>query len=222
MSKQMSRQQSRQTQRRERKEELHRRELARQAARRRRNLIIGSIVACAVIILGVIITTNLINSNKSSNTSQLTSSNPLYPVVDNISCDSLEHSAFHIHAHLSIYIDGQSVGVPQNVGVASDQSCLYWLHTHDSTGVIHIEAPAANEGYKLGTFFKEWKDVFTSLQYPNQLSATDGWKVYVDGKDYKGDFDDIKLASHQLITLAYNSPNIKPDTTYNWPSDLAQ
>lgn len=219
MSKQLSRQQTRQTQRRERKEELRRRELARQAARRRRNLIIGSIVVCAVVIIGVLIAYNFFNNNKPTTT---TATNSLYPPVNNIQCDSLEQTQFHIHAHLTIYIDGNQVSVPQNLGIASDGSCYYWLHTHDTTGVIHIEAPAANAGYTLGTFIKEWREVFTGSQYYIQLSATDGWTAYVDGKAYTSDFNDIKLASHELITLAYNSPNIKPDTTYNWTSDLPQ
>ena len=41
-------------------------------------------------------------------------------------------------------------------------------------------------------------------------------QAYVDGKPYKGDFHKIPLKAHTLITLAYNSPNVKPDTTYNW------
>jgi hypothetical protein len=142
--------------------------------------------------------------------------------VDNISCDALEHTTFHIHAHLSIFKDGQPVTVPQGIGLAKDGTCYYWLHTHDAAGIIHIEAPASNDGYTLGTFLKVWSREFADLQYPTQLSAIDGWVVYVDGKPYSGDFNKIELRSHELITLAYNSPHITPESKYNWPADLVQ
>jgi hypothetical protein len=105
--------------------------------------------------------------------------------------------------------------IPQNLGIASDQSCLYWLHTHDTSGVIHVEAPN-QQVFTLGTFFKEWSEVFPQLQYPVQLSSNDGWKVYVNGKPYTGDFHKIELSAHTLITMAYQSPNAVPDTVYNW------
>ena len=101
------------------------------------------------------------------------------------------------------------------LGIASDQSCLYWLHTHDTSGVIHVEAPN-QQVFTLGTFFKEWSQVFPQQQYPVQLSSSDGWKVYVNGKPYTGDFHKIELSAHTLITMAYQSPNVVPDTVYNW------
>jgi hypothetical protein len=215
-TKQLTRQQTRQAQRRERKEELRRRELARQAARRR-TIFFVSIAACAVIIAGIIIGINLIHPS----TTPSSSDNSLHPNVDNISCNPGEQLVYHVHAHLTIYKDGQPVSLAQNIGIPSDNTCIYWLHTHDTTGVIHIETPQS-AGYKLGTFIKLWREEFPDLQYPTQLSATNGWKAYVDGKAYNGDFNNIELKSHELITLAYNSPDITPDKTYSWPSDLAQ
>ncbi|MDQ6661906.1 MAG: hypothetical protein M3Z24_13210, partial [Chloroflexota bacterium] len=52
--------------------------------------------------------------------------------------------------------------------------------------------------------------------YISQLASASGWTTYVNGQPYKGDFHSIPLQAHTLITLAYNSPNVKPDTTYNW------
>ncbi|WP_161977647.1 hypothetical protein [Dictyobacter kobayashii] len=42
------------------------------------------------------------------------------------------------------------------------------------------------------------------------------WQAYVNGKPYSGDFHNIPLEAHTLVTLAYNSPGITPDTTYAW------
>jgi hypothetical protein len=156
-----------------------------------------------------------VTGNRSSASATVQSSNPSYPAVDNIACEASEQVAYHVHAHLSLYIDGQQVQIPQNLGIATDQSCLYWLHTHDTSGVIHIEAPDQRT-FTLGTFFKEWSEIFPQLQYPVQLSSSDGWKVYVNGKPYNGDFHKIELTAHTLITMAYQSPKAPIDTVYNW------
>lgn len=145
--------------------------------------------------------------------------NPAYPSIDGISCDGLEQSAFHHHAHLTIYMNGAPVALPQNLGIAPDGSCLYWLHTHDTTGVIHIEAPRGSN-FTLGNFFNEWQQRFLQLSYPSELDSIppSQWQAYVNGKLFTGDFHSITLDQHTLITLMYNSPNAKPDTTYSWGS----
>jgi hypothetical protein len=141
--------------------------------------------------------------------------NSSYPPVDGIYCDQLEQTAVHYHAHITIYINGKVSALPQGVGIAPDSSCYYWLHTHDTTGVIHIESPAGHTN-TLGNFLDIWSTHFSTLGYPSQLDLTSGWQVWVDGKPYNGDFHNITLKAHQLITIAYNSPGVKPDTTYNW------
>lgn len=144
-------------------------------------------------------------------------SNSAYPLTDGIPCDSLEHTTVHYHLHVSIYIDGKATQIPQNVGIADDQSCYYWLHTHDATGIIHVEAPSEQD-LTLGNFFDIWqRSNFSNLGtgYPKQLNDT-GWTTYVDGKSNHDNQRSIVLAQHNLITLAFNSPGVKPDTTYNW------
>ncbi|MGH2506674.1 MAG: hypothetical protein ACRDHZ_04550 [Ktedonobacteraceae bacterium] len=141
--------------------------------------------------------------------------NSAYPPVNNISCDQGEHSDFHIHAHLTMYINGKQTTLPAGVGIAPDGSCLYWLHTHNTDGVIHIEAPKG-ASFTLNNFLEIWSGHFQSLGFPNQLNTKTGWQVYVDGKPFAGDFHTIPLQAHMLITLAYHSPGIHPDTFYNW------
>jgi hypothetical protein len=222
-------QKTRKARRRESQEERRRQEEQRRVAKKRRTLWISVIVGVVIVVVTAIVITNIVkNNNVLANTtttnsrkatvtpvSNITSDNPSLPVVDDIACQTNEQLAYHIHAHLSIYVDGAPVSLPANVGIAPDGSCYYWLHTHDTSGVIHIESPNANT-YSLGTFFKMWEDYFSSLGYPSQLNTTDGWTIYVDGKPYTGDFHNIQLVAHELITMAYNSPDITPDTTYSW------
>ena len=45
---------------------------------------------------------------------------------------------------------------------------------------------------------------------------SEGWQAYVDGKPFSGDFRTIPLQAHTLVTLAYHSLGIQPDSTFNW------
>ena len=183
-----------------------------QLARRSGRITLFSFLGVGIVIIAAIVGVVIYNQ-KQPQTETIV--NPSYPPVDSIYCDSLEQLAYHIHTHLSIYINGTLSPIPQNVGIASDGSCYYWLHTHDTTGVIHIESPTQKD-YTLGNFFDEWSTNFSSLGYPSQLALTAGWQIWVDGKPYTGDFHNIPLTAHKLITMAYNSPGVKPDTTYAW------
>lgn len=201
-----------------RQEEQQRREAEqRRAKQRRRFAVIGLI---AVIVLAVGLTAYFIASAHSQNgqnaaLAQETPVNPSYPAIDGINCDQLEQTAYHVHAHVSIYIKGQLSLVPSQTGIAPDGSCFYWLHTHNTDGIIHIEAPAKTTP-TLGNFLDIWDSKFSTLGYPIQLADPSNWKVWIDGKPYTGNFRNIHLQAHELITLAYNSPNVTPDTTYNW------
>jgi hypothetical protein len=221
----------RQAQREERRHQEAQR--ARQTRQRRITLIVSIIVAGVVIAGGGIFfalnnlnkPTSSVTAATASTTATATSTtatatvavtaNTPYAPVDGISCYSTEQLAYHIHAHISIYINGNAVQVPQGIGIASDGSCIYWLHTHNTDGIIHIESPA-QKTYTLGNFLDEWQQRFRDLGYPSQLGLIDGWKIYVNGKPYSGTLQSIPLNAHALITLTYNSPNAQPDTTYSW------
>jgi hypothetical protein len=62
---------------------------------------------------------------------------------------------FHIHAMLHIYVDGLLSPLPANIGLDPAKGLESSMHTHDSTGVIHMEAPHPFS-YTLGDFFSVW------------------------------------------------------------------
>jgi hypothetical protein len=62
---------------------------------------------------------------------------------------------FHIHAMLHIYVEGLLVPLPANIGLDPKKGLESSMHTHDSTGIIHMEAPHPFE-YTLGDFFSVW------------------------------------------------------------------
>lgn len=64
-----------------------------------------------------------------------------------------EGTKMHIHQHLDITINGQDKTVPAEIGEGT--SFISPLHTHDSSGVLHVESPEVKD-FKLGQFFTEW------------------------------------------------------------------
>jgi len=210
-----------------RQEEQRQREEERErAVQRKRFTIIGGIVAAMLVlsIVGYFGFTRYVHPTTGSTPSATATPaliDPNYPPVDGVPCDALEQTVNHYHAHVTYYINGRQVSPPANIGIAGSNpynpSCFYWLHTHAADGIIHIEAPAKRT-FTLGNFFDIWGQKFSTLQYPPQLDQPGGpgWQIYVNGKLVSGDFHNIVLQSHMLITLAYNSPNVKPETSYAW------
>src|SRR4051812_31889622 len=82
--------------------------------------------------------------------------------IDGISCQS-EMRNSPIHAHPTLYKSAHAVPVPPFVGIpyssaiGGQNTCLYFLHTHDANGVIHVESPTTpKRPYALGQFFDIW------------------------------------------------------------------
>jgi len=193
-----------------------RREEEKRIALRKKRVVITSVVATSVALIIALFVTLFARSGQGPQ-SQITMDSA-FPLVDGISCDNGEQAAFHIHCHLTVYINGKRVEIPQYIGIegnAKSVSCYYWLHTHATDGIIHVEAPAGHN-FTLANFLHVWSGQFSQLGYPAELDQTDGWQVYVNGKAYSSDLHNIKLQPHLLITLAFNSPGVTPDTIYNW------
>ena len=126
--------------------------------------------------------------------------------IDNIQCNSMEQAAFHIHAHLDILINGQPYTIPSQIGIVPDR-CFYWLHTHDDSGIIHIESPATRN-FTLGQFFDIWNKKFTNTQiFDNIVDNKNTLSVYVNGTQVnpRVNYKDIKLSGQDEIAIVYGS-----------------
>jgi hypothetical protein len=62
---------------------------------------------------------------------------------------------FHIHALLHIYVNGLLRPLPADIGLDPAKGLESSMHTHDGTGIIHMEAPHPYN-YTLGDFFAVW------------------------------------------------------------------
>jgi hypothetical protein len=151
----------------------------------------------------------------------LSSSNASAQTVDGIQCNAIEQLLFHNHAHLDIFIGGQPYTVPSQIGIIPGK-CIYWLHTHDDSGVIHIESPVTRN-FTLGQFFDIWKKRFSNVQiFDNIANATNVMAVYVNGNKINGeaDYRNINLQEHDQIAIVFGKPPSKIPSTYGFPKGL--
>ena len=106
----------------------------------------------------------------------------------------------HVHPHLLITINGQVMTVPANIGIDAnlwnDHSLDAYgmqpmpsmgmqgmapLHTHDTSGTIHVESSAVRD-FAIGEFFQIWGQTFDAQQILGRPAQT-GHRVWmvVDG-----------------------------------------
>jgi hypothetical protein len=193
--------------------------MERRKQRMRARLLLWGSIGCTIVLLGVVGAIYLqINSII----------NPPHAPINNVPCDTSGMTvSFHIHAHLTIYVNGKKEPVPQGIGIPTDGTCIYWLHTHTPDGIIHIEAPQQQSNEALDDFLAIWTEGFPKLGYPPQLLLTTGWKIYTNGVLFTGAVNspvhtEVPLASHDAITLEYGTNNPPPDKSYIFPADLPQ
>src|SRR5215510_13564523 len=58
----------------------------------------------------------------------------------------------HIHQRMAVLVDGKGVPIPPGIGIDANGKFISELHTHDLSGIIHVESPV-NRDYTLGEFF---------------------------------------------------------------------
>ena len=140
--------------------------------------------------------------------------------VDGVECAPVEQLAYHIHSHLQVYVNGQSRTLPGAIGIVGPApaqqtpegpfyaggECIYWLHTHTSDGIIHVESPTVRV-YTLGNFFDEWGQ---PLSRTRVASAKGKVTAFLNGKRWRQDPRAIPLLPHASIQLDVGAPTVPP------------
>lgn len=150
--------------------------------------------------------------------------------IDGVTCQRLERFAYHIHVHLTIFVDGKAFAIPYGVGIGPPiagvqtsagpfvtvGSCFMWLHTHALDGVIHIESPT-HRTYTLSQFFAVWGQPLSTTQVgPAKGKVT----TFYDGKVWTGNPGAIPLTSETQIQLDVGRPLVAPEHIV-FPAGLA-
>ena len=85
--------------------------------------------------------------------------------------DVISQNGIHWHPQLEIFVKGEKVDIPENIGIGPQYAGMPTfdtdmrmtaMHTHEDMPVIHLEFPGLvrKSDITLGTFFKVWgKDI---------------------------------------------------------------
>lgn len=117
-----------------------------------------------------------------------------------------EVTAFHTHQHLSVYVDGRPVKLPASIGLDSPAGIIASLHTHDESGVIPLEAPAARR-YTLGQFFDVWGVRFEGGCLGSHCGDL---RLFANGQEVDGDPRSLVLEQQQRLVVAVGEVALPP------------
>jgi hypothetical protein len=139
--------------------------------------------------------------------------------VDGVGCLGQEQTLFHIHAHLTVFVDGAPRQIPDGIGITGGQvqstpqgpyvsggSCFYYLHTHAADGILHIESPVQRT-YTLGDVFDVWGQPLGPRQVGPAIGPV---TAFYHGQLYDGNPRDIPLNAHAQIQLEAGRPLVAP------------
>ena len=139
--------------------------------------------------------------------------------VDKINCRRELLNTYHHHVHLSMFVNGEQIALPRGTGMykpGSSQyiyhaSCFYWLHTHDATGIIHMEPPNGNP-FTLKQYFDLWGEPLSTNGFAGYTGAV---SVYLNGQLQPAGTDpnSIVFSPFLEITLVIGTP---PDWIPNY------
>jgi hypothetical protein len=210
------------------------REAAARKRRRNRALAIGGAVVAVLVVAGIVVGVVLSAAKPAPAAAAAsggrTSAPPWAAPTDvearvkaaGLTMLTAEGTALHIHQHLTVTVDGKAVQVPAEIGIDEQAQRLSAIHTHDTSGIIHVESPVVKT-FHLGQVFAEWDVDLAKGEVGGYRDGHDGDRValFVDQKAYSGDPAKLALASHQdidfVITTNGTTPKA-PTTAYTFPA----
>ena len=126
-----------------------------------------------------------------------------------------ERLAEHVHTHLTVLDGADPVTVPGNIGHSDAARFAAQLHTHDTSGILHVESPTRRT-FTLGQFFDEW-GVRLDAWHVGGLRGS--LTVWIDGRRRIGDPRTIALTDRRQIVLEVTTVGEVPrlPAPFDWP-----
>ncbi|MBV8148793.1 MAG: hypothetical protein JO092_06860 [Candidatus Eremiobacteraeota bacterium] len=161
--------------------------------------------------------------------------------VDGIPCAPTHYvNNYHVHIYVGILVNGNQVAIPDQIGLynpgpvsegfTESAQCYYFLHTHDASGIVHVEspstAPLSSTLFELKNFFDIWgitvgpQNVGPFNGQVRTFVATVPLKTLTASSyaEYTGDPNAIQLYSHEAIWLevgpTFVVPPMIPNVTF--------
>ncbi|KKQ82746.1 MAG: hypothetical protein UT07_C0020G0005 [Parcubacteria group bacterium GW2011_GWB1_38_8] len=105
----------------------------------------------------------------------------------------ISHNGIHWHPELEIYVNGDKIEIPQNVGLGGIHNPV---HTHDDLPLIHLEFDGLvrEDNVKLGNFFRVWGKDF--MEFGSKVIMT------VNGEE-NFEFENYQMRDGDKIELRY-------------------
>ena len=103
----------------------------------------------------------------------------------------LSMQGLHTHPELKIFVKGEQIEIPQNVGIGAVHQPM---HTHDDVPIVHLEYPAkvTREDTRLGKFFTVWGKDFR--EFGQNVTMTVNGEPNAEYENYEmKDGDKIEL-----------------------------
>jgi hypothetical protein len=215
----------------ERREQARRdrEQIQRQIDRRKktRALILGSILGlCAVVLIAIVVSSGGEDGGTPRAAAgelpgMMTSTSPwganteqLLDRLDVLELPALSEAAgaLHTHTRLEIWINGQPVEVPANLGFDPDRNALSPLHTHEVDGIVHTESADPGFAPDLGTLFDVWGLRLTGDCIGAYCAEGDRQlQVFVDGEAVTGDPRAVPVGDLETIVIAFGTEDELPD-----------
>jgi len=131
--------------------------------------------------------------------------------IGNFTCVVNTPDAFAFNAHVSILVNNEAQMIPSRIGshtLPAGNHCFYTIHTHDSSGKVHVTPDAAGT-FTLGELFQIWDQPLTNTNVagitglPIEVFVTDNGVVT---KVEEANWTTIELKSHREITIGVGTP----------------
>jgi hypothetical protein len=122
--------------------------------------------------------------------------------------------ATHFHVHITLYVDGRKTPIPSQVGIDPVTQTLAAIHTHDDTGIIHMEAGEKGFAPPLQDVFNIWGVRFNAKCIGGYCGGVEMW---VNGHP-NTELGKYVLHEHDVITIVEGAQpaGFRPDSSYPW------
>lgn len=114
----------------------------------------------------------------------------------------VSRDGMHWHPELEIYLQGEKVIVPANIGLIGGHNSM---HTHEEDGVVHLEYDGLvrEDDTRLEKFFALWGKEFGSEQIFEYQNGSDGEvHMYVNGEE-SVEFGNYLMRDGDKIEIRY-------------------
>ncbi len=120
--------------------------------------------------------------------------------VDGIPCLPVMPTTYHVHIFLGVYNNGTLMALPIGTGMVNPGTpvsgflntaqCFYFTHTHDSSGIVHIESNQNVAVTKSIYTLKTYLDIWGITADANHFGPFQGpVRVFTSGQVYRGNMN---------------------------------